>query len=591
MSQFFNLLGSVWKYKSYTSAGIVFHILTALLTVLSIPLVIPFFQILFGVSPSKYSPPESWLQLEDALNYGFSRLIAISDHFIALKVVCIVVIVIFLLKNLFRFLQSYFMIYVRNALLKDLRSDIWRAYERMSLSRRYKMEKGSLLSLITNDLSEIDSGILNVFELIFKTPLIIIGSFLFMVWLSPILTLIAFLLIIFTLLVIGNLSHNLKKPAKEALEDLSAINVLADQYLTGIKLIRIHHSEGYFNKRFQDKNESLFNLANKILRRRDLASPLAEFLGVVTIVALLYYGTHQVFAGGMEPSTFFAFIFAFYNIIDPAKSFSREYANVQRGLAALDRVKSFTSSFDSESTDNQGFIDVTFKNKIELNDISYQYDHRNDLILDSVNFTIAKGERIGIVGASGSGKTTLIDLILRFYEPIKGEILLDDVKIQEIERNAYNSLFGLVTQHPSLFHGTVEENIVLDRVKDEEMLNRVFNIAGLDLSFKNQLIGDGSSMISGGEAQRVCLARVLYREPSIILMDEPTSHLDYEARAALVSRIMAIPKDMTILLVSHQSDILKDLDRIIFVENGRIADIARFEDLIKSNENFRSLVN
>ncbi len=590
MSPFFRLLGSVKNYKTYTCLGILFHLLTAILTVVSIPLIIPFFQILFGISPSDYEPPQSIWELEEALNYGFSRLIAISDHFIALQVVCLVVIVIYFLKNVSRFLVSYFMIFVRNGILRDLRASIWQGFESLSLEQRNHMRQGYLMSLITNDLSEVDHGILKVFEMLFKTPLIIIGSLGFMIWLNLTLTLIAFALILFTLIIIGGISHILKSQSSKAQAALSVINVLVDQYLSATKLIRIHHAGGFFRQKFNDENESYFRLSNKILRRRDLASPLAEFLGVVTIVILLFCGTHEVFAGTMEPATFFAFIFAFYNIIDPAKSFSREFANIQKGMAALERIEDFKKNLVPADTSGLGILKPIFEDSIVFKGVSFGYKDNQTLLTD-LNITVRRGDRIGIVGNSGVGKTTILDLLLGFYTPVTGNILLDGVEIKSFDEVAYRSMFGLVTQHPVLFHGTVRENIVLDRVEDEDRLYEVLRLVGLDQGFIEKKVGDQLAMISGGEAQRVSLARVLYRAPEFFLLDEPTSQLDTASVRDLVDTIMNITSGHTVIMITHQVKLLKDMNNIIVVDNGKIVDQGQYQSLSSRNDFFKELVD
>ena len=589
LSPFFKLLRSVWDYKSYTLLGILFHILTAILTVISIPLVIPFFQILFGISPSNYSAPESLWDLENVLNYGFSRLIAMSDHFVALWVVCIAVIIIFFLKNFCRFLISYFMVYVRNGLLRDLRKKIWYGYERLSLTQRYEKRQGYLMSLITNDLSEVDHGILKVFELLFKTPLVILGSLLFMIWLSPKLTLIAFALIIFTLIVIGGVSHVLKRASAEAQESLSGMTILVDQYLSATKMIRTHHADGFFSKRFDEENNRYFKISNKILRRRDLASPLAEFLGVATIVVLLFYGTHAVFNDEMEPTTFFAFIFAFYNIIDPAKSFSREYANVQKGMAALDRINSFHQELAEDELIFKGAQLASFERAVELDSVSFSYGSKES-ILENLSLTLAKGEKVGIVGDSGVGKTTVVDLLLGFFAPQQGRITVDDVSITDMDEESYRRLFGLVTQRPQLFFGSIAENIVMDLPLDPSKLNKICSLVGLTHSALENRVGDHSSQVSGGESQRISLARALYRDPEILILDEPTSQLDLKSAQLMIDQITGLSLDKTVIMITHQVALLKKMDRIIFMKDGKIMDEGQYQPLYERNDSFRSLV-
>ncbi len=590
MIHVFRLLKMIGRYKGYTLLGIFFHILTAVCTVISIPLVIPFFQILFGASPSDYPPPDSWMDLEVLLNYYFSRLIAISDHFIALQVVCLTVLFVFFLKNLFRFLNSYFMVYVRNALLMDKRKEIWASYEAMSLSRRNEFKKGHLLSLISNDLAEVDRCVLTTLEFLFRTPLIILGSLVLMIWLSPKLTLIAFGLILFTLLFVGRISHVLKRQAGRAQELLSRIHILADRYLSSLKIIRIHHSSGHLRNQFNALNNEHFALSNKMLRRRDLASPLAEFLGVATIVALLYFGTYEVFAGSLQPGTFFAFVFAFYNVIDPAKTFSREYANVQRGIAALIRIDEFHSSIPVRALHSLGSDLIEFKAELAFQNVSFTYSDDQSPILNRLNFQLQKGERVGLTGLSGAGKTTILDIILKFYPPSEGQVLIDGTELKELNTIQYRSIFGLITQAPLLFHGSVQQNIIVDKDLDSSKLSHVLDLVGLDGDFLSKTVGDDLARISGGEAQRICLARALYRRPKILIMDEPTSQLDLVSRKSLIERITFLPRDFSLLVVTHQRELLEKMDRILVLNNGQIQDHGQYEDLLHRNDLFKSLL-
>jgi len=356
-------------------------------------------------------------------------------------------------------------------------------------------------------------------------------------------------------------------------------------------LIRTHHATGYFRDRFEHENGEYFKISNKILRRRDLASPLAEFLGVATIVLLLYFGTHAVLADEMEPATFFAFIFAFYNIIDPAKSFSREYANVMRGAAALDRIESFVQPPSPPKIKLFGYKTATFDASISLQDVSFSYSNGDDkLVLDGCSLTIVKGERIGIVGISGAGKTTILDLFLGFYRPDQGRVRLDDEDISTRELSSYRSLFGLVTQTPMLFHGSVKDNILLDQPIDDARLLDTIRAVGLPLEFLDKDIGDQTTKLSGGESQRVCLARVLYRSPEIFLLDEATSQLDGPAQSALLDTILQISMGKTVIMVTHQTAQLKDMDRIIVIKDGRIVDDGSYEVLYQRSDTFRSLV-
>ena len=332
MKRLFPLLG---KYKFKLVLSILFNLLTAIFTLVSIPIVIPFFQILFKVNITSYAAPESLFELETALNYYFSRLIAISDRTTALMFVCFLLVVIVLFRNLFRYLSSYFLIPVRNGIVRDIRQKLAEAFTKMSLSSLEKYKKGDLLSISSNDVVEVEWSVIRMMELLFKSPIIIIGSLIFMFWINVNLSLIAIGLMGVVSIVLGGLSKNLKKKSKDSQLLLGKLSTQLEGLLSGVKIIKAFGAENYFNGKFSDQNDQHYQKNNAILRRRDLASPLSEFLGVSLVIILVWYGAKMVINADMTPEIFFAFVFAFYNVIEPAKTLSTAYYNVQKGLASM----------------------------------------------------------------------------------------------------------------------------------------------------------------------------------------------------------------------------------------------------------------
>jgi len=348
--------------------------------------------------------------------------------------------------------------------------------------------------------------------------------------------------------------------------------------------VRTFNADKYFDKNYREHTEKHFNMTNKMLRRRDLASPLAEFLGVATIVALLYFGTHAVLDERLHPATFFAFIFAFYNIIDPAKSFAREYANLKRGSAALERVNQFIDSVRRPSQDDHLRKSISLEKIITLTDITFTYPDSEHKIFEGINLTIEKNQRIGLIGLSGVGKTTLFDLILGHLEPLSGEVSIDSFNINSIEEQGYRSLFGWVGQRTSLFFGTVRDNILLGHEADEEKLKKVLDQCSLEESILDRNVGDQTAGISGGESQRVCLARALYRSPEILLLDEPLSQLDDHHKYEVASVIEQLSEDKTILMITHDTSLLQGMDRILLCDGVSIQDVGQYQELIDRND-------
>ncbi len=569
MQHFINLIGQLRHYKKWVFVSILFQLLTALFTLVSIPFIIPFFQLLFGLSPSSYDIPDNWWEIEKMLNYGFSRLIAISDRRNALAVVSIAVVIIFLLRNIFRFLSSYFLIPARNGIVRDLRSGLFDSYTDLTIADRNQYRKGNLLSMISSDIAEIDHGILKAIELLFKTPFVIVGCLIFMFAINVKLSIIALLLALCSLLIVGRLSHVLKKTSSTIQSSLGDLQSITEEYLGSIKLIKSYNAESFFKYRFDQSNDHILKLSNSALRRRDLASPLSEFLAVGIIAVLLWSGANMVFNSEIEPTTFFAFIFAFYNIIDPAKSFSREYYNVQRGNAALLRIKEFQINNDLSNKITGDKVKTTFDNQIEFQNVTFRYKDDNESILENFNLNISKNKKIGIIGPSGVGKTTLIDLLLRFFVPESGKIIMDGRDIAQYRLNDYRNLFAVVTQDPRLFHMNIAENIALsdhydlNRVKSalfNAQCNDFINIDQLD---EHTVLYDSGDNLSGGQKQRLTIARALYHDPPIVILDEPTSNLDFETEKEVMKALNKLSVQRTVITISHQRDILNDMDSIV----------------------------
>ncbi len=596
MRSFLTLFSALMSFKRSLFLSVLFHLLTAIFTLFSIPLIIPFFQILFGISPSSFAPPESPWDLEAVLNYNFSRLIAISDRYHALAAVCIFLIVVILLRNVFRFLSSYFLIPARNGVLRDLRRDLFDSYVNMPLGLRKSTKRGQLLSLLSNDLIELDHGLLKAMELLFKVPLIIIGSLIFMFWINMKLSLIALLLAAVAVFIVGGLSRMLKRTSAKAQHLLGEINVVADEYLSGSKVIQAYTANDYFRSKADGLIENYYRLSNRILRRRDAASPISEFLAVCIIVVLLWYGAQMVFAGDILPTTFFAFVFAFYNIIDPAKSFSREYYNVKKGQAALNRIIDFKNRVHESNRliPSGRRVIQRFREGISFENVSFRYEADQKGILKEVSLKISKGEKLGIVGFSGSGKTTLADLLLRFQQPDAGQISMDGVDISEYNMDSYRRLFGVITQDPAMFHLSIADNITFsEEAKKPDKYDQAIKSAGLrDVLLQHRdVIGDDGQILSGGGRQRVAIARALYHDPEILIMDEPTTNLDKLAENEIITAIQEAYSDRTIILISHNLLLLKGMDRIVILDEGQIIDEGSFEELTGRSGIFKDLYN
>nr|WP_262912801.1 ABC transporter ATP-binding protein [Membranihabitans marinus] len=569
-------------------------------TVVSIPVLKPFFDVLFDqVNKTDIVKPDGFSMdnLMPFINYHLHAFIEANGKDQALLFVCGLIVVNFLVKNVFRYVALVFIAILRNGVVRDLRK---RVFDTLLVKpfNFYKDErKGNLLTIISGDVVEFESSVLSVLEAIIRSPLIIIGSLSYMLYVSPTLTLYVLILIVFTAVVIGGLSRRLKKDSKGAQDLVGSMLSITEESIHGIKTIRAYHAQDYVNKLFAIYNEGFRVLRNKILFRKDLASPLSEFLGVSVVAVLLYLGSSQVFTGAMEASTFITFIFAFYNIIDPAKSFSAAYYNYQKGMGAFSRIYELLKSDQETQLTSGEFEFAGLKNLITIDGVNFKYPNEESFVLQDIHLEINQGERIALVGASGSGKTTLVDLICRFQKPTMGRILFDYVDIKEYNETSFRQNISIVSQEPVLFHDSIRNNICLNDVQhDDQRLMKACHQANVWTFVKHMekgldtIVGEGGGKLSGGQRQRIVLARALYFDAPILILDEATSALDSESEDTIQKAIESLGDDKTIIVIAHRLQTIKNVDRIVVLEEGRIIEQGRHDDLIDADGVYKKFV-
>lgn len=572
MNLFFTFAGRLHAYKWNTSLSILFHLLTAVLTVVSIPIIIPFFQILFDRELDLSTVDNgSWL---GRLKLVFGELIQNHSAQDALMSICVILLLIFFLKNVCRYLAMYFMTPVRNGIVRDLRSEVFSSLMQLPVAFFKQRPLGDLMSVMGNDVQEIEWSILHFIEALFKSPLIIIGSLAIMLYISPLLTSFVLLMLLFTILIIGGISRTLKKKSYKAQEYLGKILNRTEEMISGYKVVKGYDAESFFKSRFEDANEGYFDIHNRVLWRRDASSPLTEFLGILVVICILYFGASQVFSQQLQPEVFFAFVFAFYQVIEPAKSFSTAYYNIQKGLAAMQRV---TNIFDEEKEEVVSSIDgaISFEENIRFDHVSFAYQEETEKVLDNSSIEIHKGSKVAILGRSGIGKSTIVDLLCRYYEPDSGKIMIDDRDIKTYPRKTLRNLITIIPQHPVLFNSSILTNIVLSETYDETRLQQVCRIVQaqefIDALPENihSNIGNNGMKLSGGQRQRISLARALYCDAPIMVFDEATSALDVKTESQLFKDIAPELAGKTVIIISHRLNPYLKLDAIWELMDGR----------------------
>ena len=600
MPRFWRLLKYAKKYKGLIGLSIVCNIFTALFTVVSAPAIIPFLQILFGLeSPTLQEPVFDWSfdGIKAYTNYNLGYLIQQEGKQGALIYVCIGIILLFFFKNLFRYLSFFFMAPVRNGMVRDIRQQLFDQVIRMDIAWLTEKRKGDLIARMVTDVQEVEASIFKVLLTVFREPLVIIGSLIFLLYVSPPLTLFVFLLMLFTGVIIGGIGKSLKKKSHKVQESLSNILSKVEENLTGLRIIKSFGAESFQSKQFAKDNNEYSHLLTRLLWRRDLSSPLSEFLGITMVAILLWYGSGLVFSGELRAESFLAFLLAFFNVSQPTKSFSSAFYNIQKGMAAVDRIDQILL-VQPQIKEPAKVIPFSILQKgITFKQLSFRYAEEERLALQNIDLAIPKGKIVAIVGESGSGKTTLIDLLLRFYEMQEGSIELDGKDVRNLNLNQLRQQFGVVSQDPVLFNDTIFNNIAFGMPAVSKMaVEKAAKIAHAE-EFILQLpkayetrIGDGGSKLSGGQRQRLTIARAILRNPPILILDEATSALDASSEQVVQVALQRIMQDRTTIIIAHRLSTIKFADEIIVLQEGRIVERGTHKDLLEQRGIYEQFV-
>lgn len=593
------LIRYLLPYRHLVFLNMASNLMMALFTVVSIPVFIPFFRILFQLDTPQKVNPERISSLSDLLqaaNYRFTVLIEREGPSRALLITCLILVGLFFLKNLFRYLSMYFIAPVRNGVIHDLRQQVFRKLVRLPLAYFNEERKGDLLARITSDVQEIESSILNVLESVFRSPVTIAGSLFIMVYMSPGLTLIVFGLMLFTGLIIGGISRRLRRQSGALQNLLGRLVATVEETLGGMRVVKAFRAESFQEGHFGEINRQYRRLQTRIIRRRDLSSPLSEFLGISVVAVLLWIGAQRIFAGELGAESFMAFLLAFYNVIDPSKQLTNAWYHIQKGLAAVDRVDKILDAPDSMPEKPAALPVSNIREGIRFEGVSFRYPGTETWALQEVNFFLPKGKTIALVGLSGAGKSTIADLIPRFYDVTEGRITLDGTDIRDLRLDNLRSLLGMVTQEAILFHDTVANNITFGHPAPADAIARAAEKAHA-LSFVDQLpegmdtqIGDRGGKLSGGQRQRLTIARALLRDPQLLILDEATSALDSESERLVQEALETLLTNRTALVIAHRLSTIRRADEILVLSEGRIVERGRHDALIAAGGPYSRLV-
>ena len=599
MNYFTKVLKYGLDYTYYGVLNIVFNILYAIFSALAFVSFIPMLDVLFKQTKEVYIEPEySGISnireyLQDYFNYYISRQLE-TDISSTLILVVGIVIFFFLMKNLFNYLALYNITFVKNGLLKNLRGKLYSKVISMPISYFLNKKKGDLMSRITADILEIQTSYLSILELMVREPLTILFTLIVMFTISPELTLFVILFIPISGFIISIIGKKLRKDSKEVQQQQSNFLSMIDETISGQKVIKSFLSESFFNQKFDSINEMLYKFSNKVINRKNLAGPFSEFMGILVIGVLLWFGGKMVLINEtISGTTFIVFMGLAYNILTPAKNLSKSFYSIKKGNAAAERVFEIIE-FKPDNDSNRDQLLETFKDKIEFKNVDFSYGQSK--ILDEISFTIKKGQSVALVGSSGSGKTTIANLLNGFYNSDSGSISIDGMEISSITRESLYKKISIVTQESILFNDTIMNNIRigdLDSI-DENIVNAAKEANAhefiLEQSEKYDTnIGDYGGKLSGGQKQRLTIARAMLKSPSILILDEATSSLDSESEKKIQDAIDKLMLNKTSLIIAHKFSTIKKCDKIILIDKGRIVAEGTHDELINSNSSYKNM--
>lgn len=605
MSTYFRILKFVRPYWKHLALTFLFSVLFAIFSGISVYLSIPLLDTLFQesadqsvveqsdvVTGSSGIVPDWAIQLKENMSEIFNDFILSGEQTDILIKICIMILVAFFFKNLFGYLQSYFMAFVENASMKDMRDQTYVHLHQLPLSF-FKQEKvGNLISRFTNDISKVQESISATFNNLIKEPLTILVFFAIAISISWQLTLLAVLILPLSMWIIVWIGLKIRKQSSAVQSKMADITSVLQETISGVKVVKAFGMESYENKKFKGETDRFLKLMLKILRIRQSASPITEFISVIVAVAIIYLGGLFVLQDRiLSASHFMGFILAIFQMMRPIKQLSTVNTKIQEASAAADRVFEI-ADIVPDIKNSDGARDLKeFTSTIAFKDIFFKYEDSEDWVLNSLNFNVNRGEIIALVGPSGGGKSTLVDLIPRFHDPVKGAILLDGEDVRNFTLESLRSKMGIVTQETFLFNASVQQNIAygLDDFPFEKIVeaSKTANahefIKEMPREYET-IVGDRGVKISGGQRQRLTIARALLKNPEIMIFDEATSALDSESEILVQEAIERLMKNRTTFVIAHRLSTIRNATKILVLNKGDIIQCGTHDKLIKDGE-------
>ena len=601
MEYFKKILRFAIPYRNYGFLNIFFNILYALFSALSFAALIPMLDVLFDKTTKVYEAPvyQGMGQLKDYLqDYINYRVTAYSgdDEMKGLVLVIGLVLILFLFKNIFNYLAMYFITFLRNGVLRDLRNKMYDKILDLPVSYYSEKRKGDVIARITSDVLEIQHSFLSILELIVREPLTIIFTVGVMFFISVKLTVFVFIFIPLAGMIISRIGKSLKKKSDRVQREQGELLSIVEETLSGLRVIKAFNSESRFARVFRHSTQRFFKFSNSLLNRQNLASPTGEFLGILVIGVLLWFGGKMVLVDEtLDASSFIAYMGLAYNILTPAKAISKASYGVRKGNAAAERVLEILETENPIAEKEQALNKEDFTTAIELKNVWFKYE--DEFVLKDFSLMVPKGQTVALVGQSGSGKSTIANLVTRFYDVDKGEIRIDDANIRDLKKSALRNLMGLVTQDSILFNDSVKNNIGLGKenasLEDVTAAAQIANahdfITELRQGYDTN-IGDGGIKLSGGQKQRLSIARAVLKNPPIMILDEATSALDTESERLVQDALENMMRNRTSIVIAHRLSTIQNADKIVVLQKGEIVEEGTHTELLQQGGAYSKLV-
>ncbi len=601
MKSFSKVFGYITKQWPMALAYLFLNILGVIFSVISFSMAIPFLKFLFDPEIDKPAPPPPLsLNLDNLIaNFQYQLAIVVEDRgkMYGLIFISVVLIITTLLKNFFIYLSNYVLVPLRNTILRELRRDVFHKTLYLPLSYFRRERKGDLMTRLSIDITEVEHALVSTSQLMFKEPIYIFTYIAVMFFISAKLSLFIIIFLPIVGFLIGRVTRSLRSKTAENQASLGAQMSVVEETFSGLRIVKSYNIEELQERKFIAHNEQIYKTTNRINWRRDLASPLSETLGVIVMAIIILYGGYLILEGddGLTAAGFVGFIIMFSQIISPLTKLSSIFYNIHKGRASLERLEEILDAPIQEDQDTVQPTTPKFEKAIVYENVSFDYDGHQ--VLQNINLHIPHGSTVALVGESGSGKSTLVDLLSRFQELEHGRILIDDQNIKDYALTDLRDLIGIVSQDPVLFNDTIANNINIRQEDiDPDDIRKAAKVANADsfISEKKDgydtLVGDAGSNLSGGEKQRVTIARAVLKDAPILVLDEATSALDTVSESQVQAALENLKKNRTTIIIAHRLSTVKHADHIIVLSHGQVIEQGTHDELMKLSRKYAELV-